>query len=204
MDQILPFNKDRFSKLTETYGTDSIDALVNLVYTTVGSNAQSHIKGIASELKFKELILTLPVVTGISKVPDNDYKRRYDFEVIINDRIITFEVKTAKPDGGCDVNFRDQREYIHQGQAFRTHLRRTIECFDFLAVNLVNVTGKWNDIGIVPFSEIPKASTKNKKKYGGFSPEALKEIEESYLAGSVNLNNVKTYTVYDLPLLVKP
>lgn len=193
-------------ELQKFYGVDNLEAAIDLLHATVHSNARSHIRGVASECRFKASILQLKNVIKIEKVPDNDYTKRYDFDVTfqVNDttKIVSFEVKTANAKGSFDLNFRDGRERNHCGKLVRSHLRSIDESFDFAAVNMVNVTGSWDDISIIPFHALPILSSLKSKTL-------LKEIQEEmiaskkYIAGTIHLNKVESYSINDLPLLLK-
>lgn len=189
------------------YGIKPEDTMDIVLYMLKSNGSRSHVIGAISECKFASNITKLfdPTLNPLDKVPDNDYSKRYDFNLTVDingkQQTISFEVKTAKPNKTFDLNFRDGREREHCGHVIRSHLRSVEESFDFAAINMVNVTGCWDDILIVPFHTLPMLSNMRSNKI----PKEIQEDmvnSKKYIASTIHLDKIQTYTISDLPRLL--
>jgi hypothetical protein len=159
-------------------GVTTLDELVDMFGFAKQSNALSHLKGIANEWQYKQLVERAGG-TAI-KVPDNDRDRRFDFESVVAGKPFSAEVKTVrvgKTYETFDVKFRDAVVHDTPDGPIRSHQRRATQRFDLVALSLVNRTGRAGDFCFIPFSALP-----TEWKHG---------VE--WIKGTIRLSNVDHY-----------
>jgi len=69
-----------YSVLQKHFGVNNAEAAAKLLFRCVGSNAESHVKGVSAEIYGEA---DLSSYFDLIKAGDNDKGKRYDYEIFI-------------------------------------------------------------------------------------------------------------------------
>lgn len=187
-------------ELYELGATNGVSLREAIVATLKRFGIKSMVRGSAAEIHFQRAVEAAQATCV--EIDDMDLTKRYDY-IVLSWRMwkkTSFEVKMGKKlktGFSTSISFRDGREVtLPSGLIWRTHARSSTcshDHFDYLAINLVNVTGRWNDFAYI-HSEDFKPYKCTKRERNAFSPEDCKWIEENYWASTVSCRG-------DIPLV---
>lgn len=179
-------------ELYELGATNGVTLKAAIVATLKRFGIKSMVRGSSAELHFQRAVEAAQATCV--KIDDMNFAERYDY-LVLSWRMwkrTRFEVKMGKKlktGFSATISFRDAREVtLPSGTKWRTHARsRTLACddFDYLAINLVNVTGRWNDFAYIHKKHF-KPYRCTKKERMTLSTSDCAWIEENYWASSVS------------------
>jgi hypothetical protein len=126
-----------------------------------------------------------------SKIPDLDKKRRYDYDLNINNKIVKVEVKTCNSKGEFSISLKDKQTYtLSNGSKITTTLRHRSYSFDYLAVNCCNISNDINDFRYVSFKDIPGFKITN-RNFNRWKDKDIKVLEAELFPSSCKIENLK-------------
>lgn len=167
--------------------------LESIICSSVKGNAISVLRGMAVEEHFKESVKEIGAV--FKKVDDTDINSRYDFDVQRRSTRLRFECKMGqknKKSFSVSIAFKDNRIVtLPSGTMWNTHARNRNEDFDYLAINLVNITGEWGDFIYVHKDHFPSYNCEREEEYLIKSDRDW--ISKNYWSPTVNISDMSKY-----------